>query len=52
MAYGNSSRGGRSASGRPQNSRDGRPGAARPGQGGKPGAKGASARGGDRSPPA
>ena len=46
MAYGNSSRGGRSASGRPQNSRGGRPGAARPGQGGKPGAKGASARGG------
>lgn len=45
MAYGNSSRGGRSASGRPQNSRGGRPGAARPGQGGKPGAKGASARG-------
>ena len=46
MAYGNSSRGGRAASGRPQNSRGGRPGAARPGQGGKPGAKGASARGG------
>ena len=46
MAYGNSSRGGRSASGRPQNSRGGRPGVGRPGQGGKPGAKGAGARGG------
>jgi len=51
MAYGNSSRGGRSASGRPQNSRGGRPGAARPGQGGKPGAKGASARGGRSGAP-
>ena len=44
MAYGNSSRGssrgGRPASGRPQNSRGGRPG-----QGGKPGAKGGAPRG-------
>lgn len=44
MAYGNSSRGssrgGRPASGRPQNSRGGRPG-----QGGKPGVKGGSPRG-------